>query len=240
MSVQITQHSPQLVSVKNTSRLVPYSRDYVTRLARSGRVIGVQIDREWFVEKTSLVNFYEQSLIEDSVRSRRLSESRKVELEARDVYLLRVARLHAAGTGRRRRTLMQTALILLFGFGTGALLLLSGQVASQNQYSFAAAVSEAVLPGSVKAVTEGVSESAWLNQSVVSESVEQLSLRGGIVVLPAAATSSDVATDFFSDPVTVEMVSTTTGVIRNGRDTLPFVRVPDDVQADIVPAGGSE
>jgi hypothetical protein len=73
----------------------------------------------------------------------------------------------------------------------------------------------------------------------VTETTERLDMSRGVVLLPSAAASSSTVTDFFSDPVTIEAVSSTTGTIRNTvtDETMPFVNVPDSVE--VVPQSRS-
>ena len=47
----------KLISTKNAAELSGYSSDYLSRLARSGKIHGKRIGRSWFVDKDSLMNF---------------------------------------------------------------------------------------------------------------------------------------------------------------------------------------
>ena len=86
MSSAVQLGSVQLIPVKEAAEFVPYSRDYVARLAREGKVAAVQIDRQWFVDVISLQNFFAHATIEESVRKRHLSSKRKRDLEVKEVY----------------------------------------------------------------------------------------------------------------------------------------------------------
>jgi hypothetical protein len=81
----------------------------------------------------------------------------------------------------------------------------------------------------------------WVEASSLTEVTEPLSLAGGIVLLPTTPDAA-VATDFFSDAVTVTMVSTTTGVIRSEQDgivrELPFVRIPETAEVVVAKQRG--
>ncbi len=232
MSASTTAHLPQLIPVKTAADLVPYSRDYITRLARDGRVIAVQIDRQWFVDRTSLLNFQTHSEIEDAVRSRRLSQLRKSELEMRELRRVRLETL-SQKISTRRHSLVQTMLILVCGVGTGVLMLSAAGVMNQSADSVLALVFKNTWSASAPLVGGVTFEATKLAESGVSEQTESLPLAGGIVLLPASAASATAATHFFSDEVTVLMVSPTTGVIRNDHTEMSFVQVPDSATATV-------
>jgi uncharacterized membrane protein len=235
MPVQPTEKSRDLIPVKIASELVPYSRDYITRLARDSRVTAIQIDRQWFVDRTSLLNFHAHSEIEDSVRSRRLSQLRKSELEARIAHEARLEVIAKNLFDRRRHTLAQTVLILVCGVGTGVLMLSALNATDPNADFVTAAVSQSDWSRSTTSVTHTLSKPFWFEKTSVSESTEKMALSGGIVLLPVSATNTNVATDFFSDTVTVEMTSSVTGVIRNGETEMLFVQVPNSAEASQLP-----
>ena len=239
MSAQSTEKSAELLPVKIASELVPYSRDYITRLARDGRVTAVQIDRQWFINRTSLLNFHIHSEIEDSVRSRRLSLVRKNEIEARAARNTRLEILTKKLSGPRHQTLVQTVLILVCGIGTGVLMLSVLRAVDQNPNSVVASALQSDWPTSPLARVAQSPDPSWLEKTSVSESTEKMPIGGGIVLVPASATNTDVAADFFSDDVTVEMTGPTTGVIRNNETEMSFVRVPNTAEANVLPTAVS-
>lgn len=84
MSTTIEINGTDFVSVKDASKEVSYSRDYLAKLAREGKVKATQVGRQWFVELGSVQNFIENKNIEQEVYRRRLSEERRKELEVRE------------------------------------------------------------------------------------------------------------------------------------------------------------
>ncbi len=237
MSTLTTQLTPALISAKVAAALVPYTRDYIARIAREGKISAVQIDRQWFVESTSLQNFYEQSLIEDEVRSRHLSHTRKLELEVKEAYQKRFERLHQIRVAAPVKTAVLTAFLVLGSVSSG-LLFLSG-----NTSLYLASVSDAVIgtlrPAAPVVVVQEKTFVDYGDQNDVLETSRRLPLRDGIVLLPTVSdkSSSDVR-DLFSDNVTATFSSDITGVIemnQNGIQTkMPFVRIPDESSAEVV------
>ena len=56
-----------------------YTPDYVSRLAREGKITAANINRKWFVEKKSLEEFVFQANLGKEVRSDVIKKQRKVE-----------------------------------------------------------------------------------------------------------------------------------------------------------------
>lgn len=79
MSTQVEINGATFLPIKDASKLVSYSRDYVARLAREQKIVASQIGRQWFIDTTSLRNFAETAEIEQSVRKQQLSLERKRE-----------------------------------------------------------------------------------------------------------------------------------------------------------------
>ena len=69
----------KLTSIREACSEVSYSRDYVTRLAREGKIVASLIGRQWFVDTETLKNYAAQSQIESAARKNQLSEERKQE-----------------------------------------------------------------------------------------------------------------------------------------------------------------
>ena len=79
MNAEIKINGNSLTSIREASTEVSYSRDYVTRLAREGKIVASLIGRQWFVDLESLKNYAVQSQIESDLRKVQLSEERKNE-----------------------------------------------------------------------------------------------------------------------------------------------------------------
>ncbi len=232
MSAPVRLGKAQLISVKEAAEFVPYSRDYVARLAREGKVIAVQIDRQWYVEVISLQNFFAHASIEESVRKRHLSLKRKHDLEVKEVYQSQLSAIAVKHRRVTRSAFLQTCFILLCGFSAGLSFI------AANEWGDAAHVQSLaqfflLAPAAQTASVAGSAAYPFTTLQAVDTHVsvtdEALDMSRGIVVLPQHATSSDAVEDFFSDPVTVNMISTTTGEIRNtvSNESVPFVKIPD-------------
>jgi hypothetical protein len=79
MAFEIEAAGKKLTSIKEACSDVTYSRDYVTRLAREGKIVASLIGRQWFVDLDSLKNYAAQSQVESKLRKAQLREERKQE-----------------------------------------------------------------------------------------------------------------------------------------------------------------
>lgn len=232
MSSLIQLGNVQLLPVKEAAEFVPYSRDYVARLAREGKVVATQIDRQWFVDVTSLQNFFTHATIEETVRKRHLSSLRKRDLEVREVYRDRLAAIAEKRNAAERTTLVHTGLVVLCGLVAGFVF-----ISANETDTFESVLAHAHLSGNA-AVVKSLSATGTLPAMTgeVFETEDSFDISQGIVVLPGASSTGSVE-DFFSDPVTVSMTSTTSGSIRNtvSNKAIPFVRVPSE--ATVVRSG---
>ncbi|MEK7602546.1 MAG: helix-turn-helix domain-containing protein, partial [Patescibacteria group bacterium] len=73
----------RFISTKEASELSGYNPDYISRLARSGKLEGSQVGRAWFVNKVSLEAFIIQQEERKRELARTLSLSREREYQAR-------------------------------------------------------------------------------------------------------------------------------------------------------------
>lgn len=78
-ALEIEIDGKKLTSIREACSEVSYSRDYVTRLAREGKIVASLIGRQWFVDVPSLHNYVAQSKLEAELRKAQLSEERKQE-----------------------------------------------------------------------------------------------------------------------------------------------------------------
>ena len=234
MSSVVQLGSAQLLPIKAASEIVPYSRDYVARLAREGKIVAVYIDRQWFVDTTSLQNFYTNALLEESVRKRHLSLVRKHDLEVKEVYRNRLEVVIDKKSKRTVATVVHAGMVVGFGLMAGMLLVTTGSYLTNERLQHLAQIPSAGLFSyfSSSPITNPVGDVIHFSDFTVIETDTALSLQNGIVLVPrfSASTTESVA-DFFSDPVTVEIISTTTGIIRSQNvaaavTEMPFVRVP--------------
>lgn len=211
--------------------LVSYSRDYIGRLAREHKIKAQQIDKQWLVSRESLLNFFEQSAVEDAVKKRILSQSRKNDLEVKDFYTARVAQLATLGTTRANASLLATVVIIFGGLLSGVLVHQSGQALVQAPQASVLQILSTLqrLPSTANVMTATVPPTVFFEGAVV-ESLDTIPMEHGIVLFPTLRQGDEESVErLFSDEVTVVVTSTTTGFVRfsDGAVELPFVRVPE-------------
>lgn len=231
MAIAPLSSTTHLISAKAASDLVPYSRDYIARIAREGKIAAVQIDRQWFVEETSLQNFYTQSLIEEAVRKRHLSHKRKLELEVKERYQSRLKQLEE----KRRAGAVATAIVatlVLFGGMSSGVWFLSGD-SSIYLASLATSEKDAVANRGLATSPYIKSTEYFVESPVVLESTRNLSFGNGVVLLPTGSSDQELedTRDLFSDEAVISVTSSTTGIIEVKQagviTTMPFVRIPN-------------
>ncbi len=225
-TVQFTgEHTKKFLPVREAVTLVPYTRDYVARLCREGRISAEQRGRQWYVDVDSLQNFYHDALFEESVRGRVLRQERLREREVKNFLQAAVAhevtRLSAVG----RMSHVSTAAVLLGGFCFGFLLLtvLPHALYTVNYFPAALVAAQQSRPAVVPVDTYG-DHSAF-------ETVEEFLTDQGVLIFPRGADRDRAVspTELFSDPVVLERTGSTTGVVRVEGDkgtSVPFVLVP--------------
>jgi hypothetical protein len=218
------------ISLPVAITLVTYSRDYIGRLAREGKIVSKQIDKQWFVSRVSLLNFYETSALEDSVKKRILSVSRKNDLEVKDFYTNAITSI----ANKQQASAVSSAFLTLLVVCGG---LLSGIFINKETavFSTTSDIHIAQLMASLQFGTQQASsiladdDSGFFTDSVTLESQDKIPMADGVVLFPAlGAGDTEVVDTLFSDEVTVVITGTSTGFIRaKDSDTeLPFVRIP--------------
>lgn len=223
-----------LIPLKEAVLLVPYSRDYIARLAREEKIVALQFDRQWLIDPTSLTNFFNQAKIEDVVRRRHLSELRRREIEIRDEFVRTIEVLGQKQAGSPYVTHAQSGLVVLCGLIVGILFYAASINLTPGRRELIAQIPQNIFSSFI------VNDSAEVHEVAVSRGVEvfyealevteSIPLSQGILLAPASTTESlDALGILFSDEVQVSMLSTTTGVVYLDRDNalpVPFVRVP--------------
>lgn len=222
----------EFIPLASAVTLVSYSRDYIRRLAREGKIKSRQIDKEWFVNRQALLNFFETSAVEDSVKKRILSLSRKNDLEVKDFYFEKVSRILARQSHSPNIGLALAILTISGGLLSGLLLHQAAMVTSHNPNvslgELLAIITSLPNQAAVVAATEQ-SANVIFSDTIAEETTEQISMGGGVVLFPAVSQGNLAQVEtFFSDEVEVVVTSSTTGFVRNKSQTtkLPFVRIP--------------
>jgi hypothetical protein len=211
---------------------VSYSRDYIRRLAREEKIQATQIDKQWFIDRESLLNFVEINGIEDSVKKRILSLNRKNDLEVKEFYLEKVLGILARQQHSRIFVLGLVTLIMSSGLMSGLILNHGIAVVSQHPHISTGQLLVAIqsLSNEASVVTGEQAPKIIFADTVLEEVTEKIPMDDGIVLFPALAkgTREQVET-FFSDEVTVIVTGTSTGFVRseNSELELPFVRIPN-------------
>ena len=77
MNQQLVPSDKNLISARDAAVLSGYAKDYITRLCRTGKVVGELVGRTWFVEETSLRDFMLKTETERVERLNQLSQERR-------------------------------------------------------------------------------------------------------------------------------------------------------------------
>ena len=119
MSEAIEIDGKELLPIREAVLQVSYSRDYVTRLAREGKIVASVIGRQWYVDLDSLKAYNEQSQIEQEIRKKQLSEERKRETEIHLASVEKKTDREDKASSFKTRALAGTAMVLTLGLLTG-------------------------------------------------------------------------------------------------------------------------
>lgn len=235
MTSQSNATHTDYISLAEAVKLVSYSRDYVGRLAREGKILSQQIDKQWVVSRESLLNFYEQSSIEDSLKKRILSLSRKNDLEVKDFYTNKVSSIIARRSISGNSSLALAVFIMCGGLLGGVFLHAGVRTLASNPTANFAQVLSAIefTPNTASVVTGTAFNQGLFSDVMVEEMTEKIPMKGGVVLFPTLAPGdADMVETLFSDEVSVVVTGTTTGFVRaEGSDLeLPFVRIPQTSQ----------
>lgn len=212
MSSSLDINGKKMLSIKPASEQAGYSRDYVTKLAREGKIVASQIGRNWFVDVESLQQYAGIMATEQKFRQQQLSEERKRERQVKEAVEKKV---QDQGLYRRRLARQSKVLacgVLLLGLATGFALqrlpLVSTEITRQvTSAPLVAQVSgkpETTLldAGTVPVDSSGAEALNFSHEgfrlSTLSESSQ------GILILPNASTTGGLdPTELFSDEVQI-------------------------------------
>lgn len=213
MSAQLQVDGVSYLPLKEAARLSSYTRDYIARLAREGKIAATRIGRQWYVDPASLQEFVEQAELELSIRREHLRLVRQQEREAvvshGELQDLRVTQLQRAPKRALAFTLAALSCAVLGGMSVHT----SG-VAVSLYRPLPPAVSQVADVRAAQSFSEGVAPIQPLAETVVDDVAPvsevvvqplQTSDRLGVLLLPrdgVIQTTDDVAA-LFSDPVTL-------------------------------------
>jgi len=241
MSSALEIDGKKFYPIKIVASEVSYSRDYITRLAREGKITATNVGRQWFVDLESLKSYSESSTIEADIRKKRLSEERKIEQEKilavnkkKSQREVKVKYFNAFAT-------VTASLVLTFGLLGGWATYYILDLEAYKNIALNSFVVTQPQVGLVP-VSENIKVSTNVSPSVInSETIQQPSqmvrpigddVASGVLLLPQGGANA-YATEMFSDEVKVITADDGTQMIvrvdEYGNPTgniIPFVVVP--------------
>ncbi len=243
MATSIKINGVTLMPIKDAASSISYSRDYVARLAREGKIVASQVGRQWFIDLMSLQTFSEAALENEAVRKEDLRIERKRELHAKAEFITLEKRVREKIVSQR----ISAAAVTMSALGLGLTVGVTAYTAwlyipalSEPTNSFASATAPiaetekalpiATLPHQTMQLTTVMEQPIFADET---ETRRLAGAEGGIFLLPksgAVAGEKEVQA-LFSDPVVVEFSNDNSGVIfyENGDGRVveyPFVTVP--------------
>jgi hypothetical protein len=242
MAESIEIDGKKLLPIREAVLQIKYSRDYVTRLAREGKIVATTVGRQWYVDLDSLRMYNEQAKAEQEIRKKQLSEERKRETEIHLAAVQKKEERDQQANSFTARAFAGTTLVAVLGL-LGGVSLQQFQFAVQEPDVVEIRVMEPtpVLPVVVEVDQESnlasASVGAKAEASALAEATHTIEpiadeVAEGILLLPEAGLTASV-TEMFSDEVQiltneagVEMV---VRVDENGMpigNVVPFVRIP--------------
>jgi hypothetical protein len=259
MSTTVEIDGVTLVPIREAALRVKYSHDYVSRLAREGKIIASQVGRKWFVDPVSLKNFSAEAEVLETVRKEELRQERKRELMAKEALALLDEQVTARASKQRFDAYAVTAaavcLGLLVGVGVYTATEFTGSSLIRSTVSAPAA-----LPGHEVATVTAVDESPFriidepkdvlvttiMETAVFTDKAEVVPMTddrigSGIVLFTEGkVTSEESVAAMFSDPVEVEFVGENNGTVTYSHgdgevSEYPFVLIPEEGEVDVTP-----
>ncbi len=225
----------KLIPLKDVPKIVPYTRDYVARLARDGKIAAAQLNRQWYIDSESLKNFFENSQLEMQARGEYTRELRKQELDLHEWWSAFLETQRARRDSRTNRSLRKTIVVIFLGLFVG--IIVSNIAPKARPEVLAGMINGGQLAALISSDDSGAVVDRWYDTGVVT--VEEVSLDNprGILITPEGAMKNPEA--FFSDPVVIEDTSVTHGLIHSSSSSssVPFVRIDavEEVMVELAP-----
>jgi hypothetical protein len=228
MSSAIEINGKKLLPIKEVLSNVSYTRDYVTRLAREGKIIASYVGRQWFVEPDSLVGYSEAKSLEQEIRNKQLREERKIEQAA-----------HLALVGQKEKKQNREKYLPIKAVFASFMVATFGLMGGWSIYNITSIFSANNIPdinASSNLASVSVGDSMAQETFVASStfSVNKISddVSEGVLLLPEGSLDVEV-TDLFSDEVQIltnnEGVQVVVKVDEKGMpvgNVMPFIKVP--------------
>lgn len=107
-------------AVRVAAGCVPYSKDYITKLAREHKIRAVHVGRNWYVDVDGLLQYQSVQTLENEARNRQLKLQRKTELEVRELSAVLAGTSAGVSVRFGVYALGVVCVLLTFGFVGGA------------------------------------------------------------------------------------------------------------------------
>lgn len=233
----------ELLPLKEAATAVSYTRDYVTRLAREGKIFATVVGRQWYVDLATLQSYVENIKLEQQIRKKQLSEQRKQELEFRDIFNRKQAVVAKKSKSFHSKAMLEAVAVLMLGLVCGWVAYFFSTYSPQ--YKILAQVSEATDASKVSPTksqsfqvsdTNAVQNEMGVTELDVDNSQNNIHIESmgdvsrGVMLFPAGVSSSTVK-DLFSDVIRIKQRPDGVSEIElvgkdNVSKTIPFVAVP--------------
>lgn len=82
MSELLSINGTNFISASDAGKICKYTSDYITKLAREGKVAATRVGRQWYVTPDSLETFVKNNEVQKKIRSAKISAERKKEQHA--------------------------------------------------------------------------------------------------------------------------------------------------------------
>jgi hypothetical protein len=250
MSTTVEIDGVTLVPIREAALRVKYSHDYVSRLAREGKIVASQVGRKWFVDPVSLKNFSAEAEVLETVRKEELRQERKRELMAKEALALLDQQVAARATKQRFDAYAVTAaavcLGLLVGVGVYTVNEFTGNKFVGSTFSAPAALSGhevATVAGDGESpfriidepkdvlVTTIVETPVFAEVSEVRPMMDKETGSGIVLFAEGEIVDEESVAAMFSDPVEVTFDGEQAGTVLYENEDgevseYPFIRIP--------------
>ncbi len=227
----------KMLSIKEAAKVVYYSRDHITRLARENKIVATHIGRNWFVDIDSLKNYEDVSKTELDIRKRHLSEERRRDLQVKEIVKEREKIVHRKNHASKKvaTTLASAALVLGLSAGVWINSTFESRFSPEFQVAnLTDSQSKSINPIGLESSGTSALEPVFETDSNLRTFHEADS---GILLLPQFSQDNEnrvhLIKDYFSDPVEVVIDENgeTAVVIVDEKgspvgESVPFVSVP--------------
>ena len=224
----ITLDEANLVPTREAAKHVSLTHDYIARLAREDKVVGLKVGRQWYVDLHSVERFVEAAEIEKQVRADYLRQERQREQQVSQQGLGVIEKLQFS---YRLNAMAQVSAVFMLGLLVGYTMYVVSQTTTPpriladvfqavtalrlNDTRMAGSTSVAVAPEATVS-TESPRAAATKVEEVSTLKYQTTTLPDTpLVLLGESARENDAAylRSLFSDPVDVSFTEDGRGVV---------------------------